>query len=106
VHVLVLFVSLLMLTLELAFGLLTKHAKNNINNNKNNNYYVIIIIVIIIIILSVLETFGLRVPARYIRDFDTFNSCVSSKICPSAIYTSDDNAVCRDAEIVLQHRIL
>jgi hypothetical protein len=49
--------------------------------------------------LSVLETVGLRVPVRYIRDFTMFNVCSSSKICPSARCDSAANVVCRDVDI-------
>jgi hypothetical protein len=42
--------------------------------------------------LSVLVIVGLRVPARYIRDFAMFNVCSSSKNCPSA-------NVCRDFDV-------
>jgi hypothetical protein len=33
---------------------------------------------------SVLKIVGLRIPARYIRDFALFNVCSLSKNCPSA----------------------
>jgi hypothetical protein len=48
---------------------------------------------------SVLETVGLRVPARYIRDFAWFNFCPSSKNCPSARCASAANVVCRDFDV-------
>jgi hypothetical protein len=44
----------------------------------------------------VLEIVGLRVPARYIRDFALFNVCFSCKNCPSARCASAANVVCRD----------
>jgi hypothetical protein len=47
---------------------------------------------------SVLETVGLRVPVRYIRDFSMFSVCSSSKNCPSARCASAAN-VCRDVFI-------
>jgi hypothetical protein len=43
---------------------------------------------------SVLEIVGLRVPARYIRDFALFNVCSSCKNCPSAA-----SIVCRDFDV-------
>jgi hypothetical protein len=42
---------------------------------------------------SVLEIVGLRVPARYIRDFAVFNVCSSCKNCPSARCASAANVV-------------
>jgi hypothetical protein len=48
---------------------------------------------------SVLEIVGLRVPARYIRDFESFNVCSSSKNCPSARCASVVNIVCRDVDV-------
>jgi hypothetical protein len=48
---------------------------------------------------SVLEIVGLRVPARYIRDFALFNVCSSSKNCPSARCASAANVVCRDVDV-------
>jgi hypothetical protein len=47
----------------------------------------------------VLEIVGLRVPARYIRDFALFNVCSSSKNCPSARCASAANVVCRDVDV-------
>jgi hypothetical protein len=49
--------------------------------------------------LSLLETVGLRVPARYIREFSLFNVCSSNKNCPSARFVSDADVVCRDVDI-------
>jgi hypothetical protein len=48
---------------------------------------------------SVLEIVGLRVPARYIRDFALFNVCSSCKNCPSATCASAANIICRDVDI-------
>jgi hypothetical protein len=48
---------------------------------------------------SVLEIVGLRVPARYIRDFALFNVCFSSKNCPSARCALAANVVCKDIEV-------
>jgi hypothetical protein len=48
---------------------------------------------------SVLETVGLRVPIRYIRDFSMFSVCSSRKNCPSARCASAANVVCRDVDI-------
>jgi hypothetical protein len=45
---------------------------------------------------SILETIGLRVPVRYIRDFSMFSVCSSSKDYPSARCASAANVVCRD----------
>jgi hypothetical protein len=49
--------------------------------------------------LSVLETVGLWVPVRYIRDFSMFSACSSSKNCPSAKFDSAANVVCSDVDI-------
>jgi hypothetical protein len=48
---------------------------------------------------SVLEIVGLRVPARYIRDFALFSACTSCKNCPSARCASAANFVCRDVDV-------
>jgi hypothetical protein len=48
---------------------------------------------------SVLEIVGLRVPARYIRDFALFNVCSSNKNCPSARCASAANVVCQDVDV-------
>jgi hypothetical protein len=48
---------------------------------------------------SVLEIVGLRVPARYIRDFALFNVCSSSKNIPSARCASAADVVCRDVDV-------
>jgi hypothetical protein len=48
---------------------------------------------------SALETVGLRVPVRYIRDFSMFSVCSSSKNCPSARCASAANVICRDLDI-------
>jgi hypothetical protein len=47
----------------------------------------------------VLETVGLRVPFRYIRDFSMFSVCSFSKNYPSARCASAANVVCRDVDI-------
>jgi hypothetical protein len=49
---------------------------------------------------SVLEIVGLRVPARYIRDFAMFNVCSSSKNCPSARCASAAIVVCKDVDVL------
>jgi hypothetical protein len=48
---------------------------------------------------SVLDTVGLRVRARDIKDFSMFNVCSSSKNCPSAICASAVNVVERDIDV-------
>jgi hypothetical protein len=48
---------------------------------------------------AVLEIVGLRVPARYIRDFALFNVCSSSKTCPSARCASAADVVCKDVDV-------
>jgi hypothetical protein len=48
---------------------------------------------------SVLEILGLRVSARYIRDFTSFNVCSSCKNCSSARRASAANVVCRDVDV-------
>jgi hypothetical protein len=48
---------------------------------------------------SVLEIVGLRVPARYIRDFSLFNVCSSGKNCPSARWASATNIVCKEVDV-------
>jgi hypothetical protein len=48
---------------------------------------------------SVLEIVGLRVPARYIRDFTLFIVCSSCNNCPSARCASAANVVCRDVDV-------
>jgi hypothetical protein len=47
---------------------------------------------------SVLEIVGLRVPARYSRDFVLFNVCSSCKNCLSSRCASAANVVCRDVD--------
>jgi hypothetical protein len=61
----------------------------NPDNNLESLYYY----------YSVLEIVGLRVPARYIRDFALFNVYSSCKNCPSAICASAANVVCRDVDV-------
>jgi hypothetical protein len=48
---------------------------------------------------SVLEIVGLRVPARYVRDFALFNVCSSCKNCHSVRCASGANTVCRDVDV-------
>jgi hypothetical protein len=48
---------------------------------------------------SVLETVGLRVPPRRIRDFALFSVCSSCKNCPSARCASAADAVCSDDHV-------
>jgi hypothetical protein len=48
---------------------------------------------------SVLGIVGLRVPARYIRDFALFNVCFSCKNFTSARCASAANVVCRDDDV-------
>jgi hypothetical protein len=48
---------------------------------------------------SDLEIVGLRVPARYIRDFSLFNVCPSCKNCPSAGCASAADVVCKDVDV-------
>jgi hypothetical protein len=48
---------------------------------------------------SVLEIDGLRVPARYIRDFTLFSVCSSSRYCPSPRCASAADVVCRDIDV-------
>jgi hypothetical protein len=47
----------------------------------------------------VLEAAGLRVPARYLRNFSLMNVGATIKNCPSAGHTSAVNVVCRDFDI-------
>jgi hypothetical protein len=56
--------------------------------------------------LSVLEIVGLRVPARYIRDFALFSVCFACKICPSAGCASAANFVCKDVDVFGARNIL
>jgi hypothetical protein len=55
---------------------------------------------------SVLEFVGLRVPARYIKDFALFNVCSSCKNCSSARCASAANAVCRDVDVFGTRNVL
>jgi hypothetical protein len=48
---------------------------------------------------SCLETVGLRVPPRRIRDFALFSVCSSCKDCPSARCASAANVVCSDDHV-------
>jgi hypothetical protein len=56
------------------------------------NSFIIVVVVVVVV--------GLRVPARYIRDFSMFNVCSSSKNCPSARCAPAANVVCRDIDII------
>jgi hypothetical protein len=55
---------------------------------------------------SVLEIVGLRVPARYIRDFALFNVCSSTKNCPSARCAAAANAVCKEVDVFGTRKVL
>jgi hypothetical protein len=55
---------------------------------------------------SVLETVGLRVPPRRIRDFALFSVCCSCKNCPSARCASAANVVFRDDHVFGSRNIL
>jgi hypothetical protein len=45
-------------------------------------YFTLLLLLLLLFCPSVLEIVGLRVPARYIRDFALFNVCSSCKIVP------------------------
>jgi hypothetical protein len=68
------------------------------------------IIIIIIIIIgskfcpSVLETVGLRVPTRHIRDVPLFYVCPTIKNCPARC-ASAANVVCRDFGVFRNHNV-
>jgi hypothetical protein len=51
---------------------------------------------------SFLETVGLRVPTRYLRDFPLFNFGSSITNCPSATCASPTNVACRDSDTFKQ----
>jgi hypothetical protein len=55
---------------------------------------------------SVLEIVGLRVPARYLRDFALFNVCSLCENCPSASCASAANVVCRDVDVFGARNVL
>jgi hypothetical protein len=55
---------------------------------------------------SVLEIVGLRVPARYSRDFALFNIFSVCKNCPSARCASAANVVCRNVDVFVARRAL
>jgi hypothetical protein len=55
---------------------------------------------------SVLEIFGLRVPARYIRDFALFNVCSSSKNSSFARCASAAYVVCREVDVFGARNVL
>jgi hypothetical protein len=61
---------------------------------------------VLIVLISVLEIVGLRVPARYIRDFALFNVCSSCKNCSSAGCASAANVVCRDVDVFGARNVL
>jgi hypothetical protein len=52
---------------------------------------------------SVLETVGIRVPSRNIRNFSMF--CCSSSHCPSARCVSAANLVCNSVDIFINSRV-
>jgi hypothetical protein len=54
---------------------------------------------------SVLETVGLLVPARYIRDFALFSVCSSCINCPSAKCASAANVVCRGVDVFIARNV-
>ncbi|PNF20040.1 hypothetical protein B7P43_G05817 [Cryptotermes secundus] len=55
---------------------------------------------------SALEIVGLRVPARYIRDFALFNVCSLFTNCPSARCAAAANVVCRDVDVFGARNVL
>jgi hypothetical protein len=60
---------------------------------------------------SLLEIVGLRVPARYVRDFSLFNVCSSGKNCPSARCASAAKMVFKEVDVfgfrnILFHHLL
>jgi hypothetical protein len=57
------------------------------------------IIIIIKFSPSVLESAGIHVLTRYIRDFSLFNVCSVIKNCPPARFASAANDVCRHFDI-------
>jgi hypothetical protein len=56
--------------------------------------------------ISVLEIVGLRVPARYIRDFVLFCVYSSCKNCSSARCASVANVVCRNVDVFGAKKLL
>lgn len=52
-----------------------------------------------LISVTISDTTAPRIPSRYIREFSTFNACISSKHLPSARCTSAANVACRDIDI-------
>jgi hypothetical protein len=54
----------------------------------------------------VLEIVGLRVPARYIRDFPLSNVCSSCKHWPPARCESAANVACRDVKLFVMKKVL
>jgi hypothetical protein len=55
---------------------------------------------------SAFEIVGLRVPARYIRDFPIFKVCSVSKNSPSARFASAANADCSDVDVFVPKSLL
>jgi hypothetical protein len=60
---------------------------------------------ILLLLPSVLETVGLRVPTRHLRDFPLFYICPTIKNCPSARCASAANIVCRDFDVFGNHNV-
>jgi hypothetical protein len=54
---------------------------------------------------SVLETLGLHVPTRHLRDFPLFYVCPEIKNRPSARYASAANVACRDFHIFRRQNV-
>jgi hypothetical protein len=61
-------------------------------------YLLLLLLLLLLLHPSHLESVGLQLPARYIRDFALLNVRSSSKYCPSARCTSAANVVCREAD--------
>jgi hypothetical protein len=55
--------------------------------------------------LSVLETVGLRVSTRHLKDFPLFCVCPAIKNCPSARCASAANVVCRDFDVFRKQNV-
>jgi hypothetical protein len=54
---------------------------------------------------SVLETVGLRVPTRHLKDFPLFCVCPAIRNCPSARCASVANVVCRDFDVFRKQNV-
>jgi hypothetical protein len=54
---------------------------------------------------SFLETAGICVPTRNVRDFPLFTLGFYRKICPSARCASATNIVCKDIDIFGKHSV-